>query len=105
MYASCYPLPIESIHVVAFKDDVMRLAMKTTSYGITHVMVATTVAYILTGNLAAAIGIGLIEPIIQTGVFAIHEYLWESWRMKSSNGSQLASVADIGGVGSAAKPA
>ncbi len=56
----------------------MRLAMKTSSYGITHIAVATTVAYVLTGNLAAAIGIGLIEPIIQTGVFSLHEYLWES---------------------------
>ena len=56
----------------------MRLALKTASYGITHVAVATAVAYALTGNMAAAIGIGLIEPIIQTGVFSVHEYLWES---------------------------
>lgn len=56
----------------------MRLAMKTVSYGITHVAVATAVAYVLTGNLAAAIGIGLIEPIIQTGVFTVHELLWET---------------------------
>ena len=55
----------------------MRLAMKTTSYGITHIVVATAVAYALTGNLAVAIGIGLIEPIVQTGVFSLHEYLWE----------------------------
>ncbi len=55
----------------------MRLAMKTASYGALHVIVASTVAYALTGNLAAAIGIGLIEPIVQTAVFAIHERLWE----------------------------
>ena len=55
----------------------MRLAFKTTSYGITHIVVATAVAYTLTQNIAAAIGIGLIEPIIQTGVYSLHEYLWE----------------------------
>ena len=55
----------------------MRLAMKTASYGVIHVTVATGVAYLLTGNFTAALGIGLIEPIIQTGVFAVHEKLWE----------------------------
>ncbi len=55
----------------------MRLALKTASYGLTHVVVATGVAYALTGDLAAALGIGIIEPLIQTGVFAIHERFWE----------------------------
>lgn len=55
----------------------MRLALKTASYGAIHVCVATTIAYVLTGNLTAALGIGLIEPIVQVGVFAVHERLWE----------------------------
>lgn len=55
----------------------MRLLTKTASYGLTHIVVATGVAYALTGNLAAALGIGLLEPIIQTGVFTVHEWLWE----------------------------
>lgn len=55
----------------------MKLAMKTASYGIVHVAVATTVAYLLTGDFALALGLGLIEPIVQTGVFAIHERIWE----------------------------
>ena len=55
----------------------MKLVAKTASYGAVHVAVATTLAYLLTGDVAAAIGIGLIEPIVQTGVFAVHERLWE----------------------------
>lgn len=58
----------------------MRLAAKTFTYAILHVAVATAVAYSLTGNLAVALGIGLIEPIIQTGVFAVHEHIWERKR-------------------------
>ena len=54
-----------------------KLLLKTISYGITHLCVATTVAYIITGDLTMSLGIGIIEPIIQTGVFAIHDYLWE----------------------------
>lgn len=55
----------------------MRLLLKTLSYGVTHIVVATAVAYALTGNLLVALGIGLIEPIVQTGVFAVHDWLWE----------------------------
>jgi uncharacterized membrane protein len=58
-------------------ENIMRIFLKTTSYGITHIIVATAVAYSLTGNLAIAIGIGLIEPIVQTFVFSIHEIIWE----------------------------
>ncbi len=55
-----------------------RLAMKTATYGVIHVTVATSIAYLLTGDFAAAAGIGLLEPIVQTGVFAIHERIWEA---------------------------
>lgn len=58
----------------------MRLAAKTFTYAILHVGVATAVAYALTGNLMVALGIGLIEPIVQTGVFALHEHVWERKR-------------------------
>jgi len=54
-----------------------KLLLKTISYGITHFCVATAVAYVITGDIIMSLGIGLIEPIIQTGVFAIHDYLWE----------------------------
>ena len=55
----------------------MRLILKTTSYGALHFIVATSVAYALTGNLAIALGIGIIEPLVQTIVFAFHERAWE----------------------------
>ncbi|ADU14835.1 DUF2061 domain-containing protein [Asticcacaulis excentricus] len=55
----------------------MRLIAKTLSYGTIHVLVASTVAFVLTGNWAIALGIGLIEPVVQTLVFPLHEYLWE----------------------------
>ena len=55
----------------------MRLTLKTLSYGTVHIVVATTIAYLLTGNLAVSLGIGLIEPVAQTVVYALHEKLWE----------------------------
>lgn len=55
----------------------MRLAAKTLSYSVMHVTVATSVAFVLTGNWAIALGIGLIEPMVQTIAYPLHEYLWE----------------------------
>lgn len=55
----------------------MRLFFKTVSYGITHVCVAVAVSYFITRNLQMALSIGVVEPIIQAGVFALHDYLWE----------------------------
>jgi uncharacterized membrane protein len=55
----------------------MRLAIKTTSYGVVHIMAATTIAYLMTGTFAVTLGIGIIEPVVQTGVYAVHDRLWE----------------------------
>ena len=55
----------------------MRLAIKTSTYGLLHIIVAMLVAYVLTGNIKIVIGFGLIEPVIQMIVFSVHEYVWE----------------------------
>ncbi len=54
----------------------MRILVKTLTYSIMHVTVATIVAYILSGNLYVALGIGLIEPMVQTVFFFFHEQAW-----------------------------
>ncbi len=60
----------------------MRLMLKTASYGVLHVIVAISVAYALTGNMLIAVGIGLVEPLVQTVVFSVHEWLWERKAVK-----------------------
>lgn len=54
----------------------MRTAKKTLSYSVMHLTVAITVAYVLTRDWRAALAIGMIEPVIQTVAFAIHERVW-----------------------------
>jgi uncharacterized membrane protein len=54
-----------------------RMLAKTATYWVCHISVASTLAYALTGNLHAAIGIGLLEPSIQAVVFLFHERVWE----------------------------
>lgn len=56
----------------------MKRIAKTGTYCILHITVATAVAYALSGDWRVALGIGLIEPLVQTGVFYLHESAWES---------------------------
>ncbi len=60
----------------------MRLVAKTLSYATMHVFIASTLAYILTGNWAIALGIGLLEPLVQTVAFPLHEWVWERKTVK-----------------------
>lgn len=55
-----------------------RRIAKTMTYCMMHITVATIVAYVLSGNWAVALSIGLIEPFVQTFVFYFHETAWES---------------------------
>jgi uncharacterized membrane protein len=71
----------------------MRLFYKTVSYGVLHVLVATSIAWLLTGNLAAAVGIGLIEPVAQTLVYLLHERVWEGRRLKEPEDYPVASYS------------
>lgn len=51
-------------------------AFKTMTYSLMHLCVAMTVAFILTGSWHAALAIGLIEPLVQTGAYTLHERAW-----------------------------
>lgn len=55
----------------------MRRLAKTATYWVCHITVASGLAFVLTGDLKAALAIGLLEPTVQAGVFLIHERLWE----------------------------
>ena len=53
-----------------------RPLVKTASFAVLHFGVAFLVAYLLTGSVAAATGIGLIEPLANTVAFYFHERVW-----------------------------
>ncbi len=49
---------------------------KTLSYAVMHLVVAIAVAYVLTSDWRKALAIGIIEPIVQTFAFALHDRWW-----------------------------
>ena len=50
--------------------------LKTATYGVMHFVVAIAVAYALTRNWHIALAVGIVEPLVQTVAFALHERLW-----------------------------
>lgn len=51
-------------------------ALKPVTYSLMHLMVAITVAYALTRDWRIALGVGVIEPIVQTVAYILHEKAW-----------------------------
>jgi uncharacterized membrane protein len=64
-----------------------RIVLKSTTYCLMHLTVAMTVAYALTRDWRAALAIGLLEPLVQTVFFTIHDRLWA----RSDRGAGVAS--------------
>lgn len=62
--------------------------LKTFTYGLMHLTVAIMVAYALTRDIRAALAIGLLEPLVQTFAYSLHERLWRKVRDKG-DGDQL----------------
>ena len=50
--------------------------IKTASFAVLHFSVGFGVTYALTGSVAIAAGVALIEPTINTVVFFFHEKAW-----------------------------
>ncbi len=56
----------------------MRLDLvKTLSFAVLHFSVGFGVTFALTGSLAIATGVALIEPAVNTVVFFFHERAWQ----------------------------
>lgn len=55
----------------------MQRMTKTLTYGVMHMTVAFLVAYAITRDWKLAAGISVIEPIVQTFCYSLHELAWE----------------------------
>lgn len=67
------------------KGPPMRILAKTTTYGIMHMAVAFIAALIVTGEAHIALGISLLEPVLQITAFWVHENIWEKYRPGSTD--------------------
>ena len=49
---------------------------KTVTFAIMHFSVAFAVAYLLTGSLAVGGAVAVVEPLVNTVAYHIHERVW-----------------------------
>ena len=63
-------------------------ALKPVTYSIMHLSVAIAVAYALTRDWRIALGVGVIEPMVQTVAYMLHEKAWSV--RKPTGGTQPA---------------
>lgn len=66
---------------------------KTASYYVVHVLVASLVAYAVTGNLMVAITLSLLEPTVQAFAFFFHEKAWECLGKRRAGGAAAPAAA------------
>ena len=60
-------------NIQKFIDYNQKTLKKTLSYYIMHITIAMLVGYFVTGSLAMAIALSLIEPTVQAVAFFFHE--------------------------------
>jgi uncharacterized membrane protein len=63
-------------HSHALPRSLKTVALKTVTYGVMHFSVAVAVALALTRNWQVALTIGLVEPLVQTVFFTLHDRIW-----------------------------
>lgn len=51
--------------------------VKTISFAVLHIIVGFSVTYALTGSMAVATGVALIEPVVNSFAFFFHERVWK----------------------------
>ena len=58
-------------------------AFKPLTYSAMHLSVAIAVAYALTHDWRIALGVGVIEPMVQTVAYMLHERAWSFGLLRS----------------------
>ena len=63
-------------HSHGLPRSLKQIALKTVTYSVMHFVVAVSVAIALTRNWHLALAIGLVEPLVQTVFFTLHDRIW-----------------------------
>jgi uncharacterized membrane protein len=79
-------------HSHALPGSFRQVALKTVTYGLMHFVVAVTVAFALTGDWRIALAIGVIEPLVQTAFFTVHDAVWRRIEARKALRAQTASA-------------
>lgn len=79
-------------HSHALPTSFKQIALKTVTYGLMHFTVAVAVAFALTQDIRLALAIGVIEPLVQTVFFTVHDRVWS--RIEARREARRAALAE-----------
>jgi uncharacterized membrane protein len=74
-------------HSHALPQSFKQIALKTVTYGGMHFAVAVAVAYALTNDFGTALAIGMVEPLVQTLFFTLHDRIWSKIEDRRARGA------------------
>lgn len=77
-------------HSHTLPRSLKQIALKTVTYGVMHFTVAVLVAYALTQDIRTALAIGIIEPLVQTVFFTVHDRVWTAVEARKARRAALA---------------
>ena len=77
-------------HSHALPRSFRQIATKTLTYGVMHFTVAVSVAFALTHDIRTALAIGMIEPLVQTVFFTLHDRIWSRIEARRARQSMVA---------------
>ena len=80
-------------HSHALPRSFRQVALKTVTYALMHFTVAVAVAYALTQNWRTALAIGIIEPLVQTVFFTVHDRVWTRIEARKAERREAESLA------------
>ncbi|WP_312146089.1 DUF2061 domain-containing protein [Brevundimonas sp.] len=80
-------------HSHALPRNLKQVAAKTVTYGLMHFTVAVLVAFALTRDWRLALAIGMVEPLVQTVFFTLHDRIWTRIEARKARRAAEAAVA------------
>ena len=63
----------------------LRYFLKTITYKTLSLLITVTAGWLLTGNMAIGLSLGVIEITLKLGVYYVHEEVWYYFRNKKRN--------------------
>lgn len=78
-------------HSHALPRSLKQIALKSMTYGAMHFVVAVAVAFALTRDWRVSLAIGIIEPLVQTVFFTLHDRIWT--RIEARKAARAAGMA------------
>lgn len=66
------------VHTTSTKENISRTILKTISWRLVGTLATIGISYVITGTIALALSIGMVEFISKTVLYFFHERAWNT---------------------------